>query len=122
MALGLKKNAKQTLAQIAPLVTVRETDKEVILEAEMAGLDKDSIKIELKGDELTIGGVRKNEDVPKGYTPLSRERCPFEYSRTFVLGNEVDKEKLSAQYNDGVLKITVPKSESNQPKKIPIKD
>ena len=88
----------------------------------MAGLDKDSIKIELKGEELTIGGMRKEQDVPKGYTPLHRERCPFEYSRTFVLGSEVDKEKLSAQYDNGVLTITVPKNEDSKPKKITVKD
>lgn len=121
MALNLMKTNEQQKMKIAPLVAIHETDKEVVLEAEMVGLEKDDIKLELKGDELTISGTRKEDIVTKGCTPILRERWPFEYSRTFVLGSEVDREKINAKYDNGLLTLTIPKSEEAQPKKIEIK-
>lgn len=121
MDLTVRKNSERQKIKISPLVAIHETDKEVTLEAEMVGLDKDDIKLELKGDELTIRGERKEDIVAKGCTPILRERWPYEYSRTFVLGNEVDREKISAKYEDGVLTLTIPKSEEAQPKRIEIK-
>lgn len=105
---------------VSPLVAIHETEKDVLLEAEMSGLDKESIGLEVKGDELTIRGIRKEAETPKGYTALYRERCPFEYSRTFVLGSEVDRDRISAKYEDGVLTLTIPKSDESQPRKIAI--
>lgn len=121
MALNLMKTNEREKLKIAPRVAIHESDREVVLEAEMVGLDKDDIKLELKGDELTISGERKEDFITKGCTPVLRERWPYEYSRTFVLGSEVDKEKIVARYENGVLTLSIPKSEEAQPKKIEIK-
>lgn len=109
---------------IQPLVNIHETDKEVILEAEMTGLTKEDIGLELKGDQLTIKGKTResDENVPKGYTVVHRERCPLEYIRTFVIGDEIDKSKIDAQYENGILRVKLVKSDEAQPKKIEIKE
>ncbi|HPN73019.1 MAG TPA: Hsp20/alpha crystallin family protein [Candidatus Omnitrophota bacterium] len=107
---------------ISPVVSIKETEKEVVIEAEMTGLSKEDISLEVKGDELTLRGLRKGCDEPSGYTALWRERCPFEYARTFILGDEVRRDGINARYENGVLSVTVPKAEKVQPKKIQITD
>lgn len=109
---------------IQPLVNICEEEKEITLEAEMAGLTKDDISLDLKGNELTLRGKsgRADDTVPKGYTIVHKERCPLEYVRTFVVGEEIDKNKIDAQYENGILKVKLTKREAVQLKKIEIKD
>lgn len=109
---------------IQPLVNIHEEGKEVLVEAEMVGLTKDDISLDLKGSELTLRGKARqnNETVPKGYTVVHKERCPLEYVRSFVVGDDIDKSKIDAQYENGILRIKLTKSEAAQPKKIEIRD
>lgn len=109
---------------IQPLVNVREEERQIILEAEMAGLTKGDISLELEGSELTLRGKsrRANDVVPKGYTVLHKERCPLEYVRTFVIGDDIDKSRIDAQYENGILRVRLSKSEEAKPKKIEIKE
>jgi HSP20 family protein len=109
---------------IEPLVNIEETEKDVILEAEMPDLNKQDIDIEINGNELWIRASSSNEReaMPKEYTAIYRERCPLEYARTFVLGDEILKDKIEAQYETGILTIRLAKSETAQPKKITIKE
>jgi len=125
--MSLLKRQKQVECQprvIQPLVNIREEDKEVILEAEMVGLTKNDISLDLKGNELTLRGKagRVDDAVPKGYTLIHKERCPLEYVRTFVVGDNIDKNKIDAQYENGILRVKLTKSEVAQPKKIEIKE
>ncbi len=106
---------------IQPLVNIQETDKEVILEAEMVGLSKEDINLELKDDELIITGKAREPESMKGYTLIHRERCPFEYVRSFMLNDIIDKDKINAQYENGILKVTLQKTEAAHSKKIEIK-
>jgi len=105
---------------VHPAVNILETEKEVVIEAEMTGLSKDDISLDVKGDELTLIGKRQGYTVPEGYTAVYTERCPFEYSRTFILGDEVKREGIAAKYDGGILRVTVPKADKVQPKKIEI--
>jgi HSP20 family protein len=125
--MALIKRQRQEESQprvIQPLVNIREEDKEVILEAEMVGLTKDDISLDLKGSELTMRGKARqnNETVPNGYTVVHKERCPLEYVRSFVVGDDIDKSKIDAQYENGILRVKLTKSEAAQPKKIEIRD
>lgn len=86
----------------------------------MSGVENDDVDVELKDKELVIRGTRREQDVPKGYTPLYRERGPFRYERTFVLGDDVDGERISAVYENGVLSLKLPKAQKPQPKKIAV--
>lgn len=119
----LRKQQEQCQPQIIePLVNILEEEKEIVLEAEMVGLTKDDVSLDLKGDELTLKGRvgRTDDGVPKGYTVLYKERCPLEYRRTFIIGDEIDKSKIDAQYANGILKVKLYKAEKAQPKKIEI--
>jgi HSP20 family protein len=107
---------------MAPVVNIQETEKEVVVEAEMTGLKKEDVSIDIKGDELTIKGSQKECEPPKGYTAVYRERCPLEYSRTFILGDETKRDGITAKYEGGILRVTIPKSEKAQPRSIEISD
>ncbi len=108
---------------IQPLISVREEEGDVILDAEMSGLRKEDISIDLNGDEMTIRGRagRPQEPAPKGYAVVYKERCPLEYARTFVIGEDVDKSKIDARYENGILSVRMGRLEKAQPKKIEIK-
>ena len=106
--------------KIAPAVNIIENNEEVVLEAEMVGLNKDEVTVDVKGDTLMINGKKDKGGVPEGYDLVYGERCGYEYERSFILGNEVDKGKIQAKYEEGILKITLPKSRDSQPKKIEI--
>ncbi|MDD3088767.1 MAG: Hsp20/alpha crystallin family protein [Candidatus Omnitrophica bacterium] len=107
---------------VTPAVNILETEKDVMIEAEMAGLSKEDISLDIEGDELMVKGARKAPAVPNGYTAVYTERCPFEYSRTFILGDEVKRENITAKYESGILKVVIPKSEKAQPRKIQVTD
>ena len=111
---------KERSRVIAPLTNVVEKEKEVILEAEMVGLTRDDIELELNGNDLTIVGKQNGNGVPEGYKALYRERYPFEYRRRFTLGSMVKKESINAKYENGVLKLILPKVEETQPMKLKI--
>jgi len=110
---------------IQPLVNIQEEQDCIILEAEMPGLEKSDICVELKDKELVIKGtssIKAEGDIPKGYTLVHRERCPWEYERAFLLGENIDKNKIEATYDSGVLKIRLPRSKDGEVKKIEIKE
>jgi HSP20 family protein len=106
---------------IQPLVNIRETDTEIVLEAEMVGLTKEDVNLELKDDELVITGKVRPYETPQGYTVIHRERCPYEYVRRFVLGETIDRARIDAQYENGILTVTLHKVEAVRPKRILIK-
>jgi HSP20 family protein len=114
-----KRENGNTYRIVSPMVNIQEKETEIIVQAEMPGIVKEDLRIEVHGDELTIGAKRHN-DVPKEYTAYIQERMPVEYKRVFTLGNQIDKNEVKARYEHGLLIITLQKSESAQPRKIAI--
>ncbi len=91
----------------APAVDINETEKEMVITAEMPGLDEKDFQISVSGDMLTIKGEKKIEHEDKnGY---HRERSYGAFSRSLRLPFEVKNEKIDATYQKGVLMIHVPK-------------
>jgi HSP20 family protein len=103
---------------IAPAVNIFETGEGYVLEAEMPGVSKDGLDVSLEGNEITITGRRKFETTA-GETLLN-ERPFANYRRVFELDPAIDTSKISARMEQGVLKLTLPKSERVQPRKIAI--
>jgi len=104
----------------APRADVHETDKEVFVDLELPGIKKDEIKIEVKNDVLTISGERKQErktETPEG-SRIERHYGKFE--RSFSLPETVSVDKISAAYTNGVLTLTLPKTEKALPKEIKV--
>lgn len=99
-----------------PAVDVKETDKEIQIQAELPGLDEKDVEVTVNKDFVSIRGEKKAEkedkDEKKGYYRVERSYGSF--SRTIPLPAEVDEDKAEAKYKKGVLKITLPKTEKAQ--------
>ncbi len=95
-----------------PRVDVTEDKDNLFVHAEVPGVDKNDIKINIVGDILTISGEKNSEqkDENKNYYRIERNFGSF--SRSFTLPSEVVVDKISADYNNGVLNITLPKTEA----------
>ncbi len=102
-----------------PFIDVIENDKEIIATAEMPGLEKQDIKINVTEDRLEISAETKHEEKKeeKGY--IYRERRSGSYYRAISLPSPVDPDKSKASYKNGVLEIKMPKTEVK--KKTPLK-
>jgi HSP20 family protein len=104
-----------------PAFDVSETENELIVKAEVPGMDQKDIDINLSDGLLTIKGEKKHEKEDKNENYHCVERHYGKFSRTMRVPFEVEADKVDATYKDGVLKVTLPKSETAKPKKIEIK-
>ncbi len=109
---------RRQIPAVAPFVDIFENDNEILLQADMPGVDKKDITIHVENGRLTLGGVRKLET--KGATQWE-ELESVEYQRTFSVPQSIDAEKIQAELKDGVLCLHLPKSESARPRQIEIK-
>jgi len=103
-----------------PSVDVLEKDGNLILRAELAGLTEKEIDLKLEGNTLTLKGERKmdNEDKKSNYHRV--ESFYGSFTRSFRLPETVDMEKISAEYKNGVLTITLPQKPEVKPREIPV--
>ena len=99
-----------------PAVDVSENDSEITIQAELPGLTQDDIDINLEDHRLTLSGEKKEEN--DNYHSI--ERSCEKFSRSFTLLSEIDAEHVQANFKDGVLKMTLPKTKESKPKKISI--
>jgi len=99
-----------------PQVNIAETKDGYILEAEMPGVNKESLEVLLEGNELTLVGHRKFE-VPNAEL-LYRESVPRDFRRSFVLDPAIDTAKINARVENGVLTLNLPKAEQVKPRKV----
>lgn len=103
-----------------PRVDVAESENDFTVHAELPGLRKEDIQVTLEDNMLTITGERKYEDAQKDKQFYRRERAYGTFKRTFGLGTEVDADKIAATYKDGLLILTLPKSEAAKPRQIDV--
>lgn len=103
---------------VVPLVDIYENDEEILLRADMPGVEKKDITINIDNGRLSLGGVRKFES--KGSAQWE-EFGNVEYQRTFSVPQTIDVNKIIAKLKDGVLSLHLPKSEAAKPKQIEIK-
>ena len=104
----------------SPRVDVHETDKEIYLDIEVPGIDKKDIHVEVKDNTLKISGERKSERKSEDSQSCRIERHYGKFERSFGLPETVKTDKIAAAYKDGVLTLTLPKSEKAVPKEIQI--
>ena len=103
---------------VSPEVNIFESKDGYVLEAEMPGVNKDGLEITLEGTELTIVGHRNGQ--PMAGEALFRESHGADYRRVFELDPVIDTAKVSAKMDQGVLTLTLPKSEQVKPRKISV--
>jgi HSP20 family protein len=101
---------------LSPQVNIAETKDGYVVEAEMPGVNKDSLEVLLEGNELTLIGHRKF-DVPNAEL-LYRESATRDFRRSFVLDPAIDTGRINARMENGVLTLTLPKSEQVKPRKV----
>jgi len=104
----------------APLMDIEETKDEILVKAELPGMRKEEVKIQINNDVLSITGERKREDEAREKTYHRIERAYGKFQRMIRLPTEVDATKVKATYENGVLTIRLPKSEQSKPKEIAI--
>ncbi len=109
------------LVRWAPRVDIVEEKDAFELAADLPGLTKDDIKIEIHDNVLTLRGEKKLEEEKKDKNYRLAERYYGEFVRTFTLPENVNKDGIEAQFQDGVLKVGIPKIEKAKPKQIEVK-
>ena len=104
-----------------PKVNVYEYDDKIGIVAEIPGLKKDQLNIEVEDGVLTISGDKHGITEEDGAKILRRELKSSSFKRSFQLGELLNGEKVKANFNDGILSISIPKTEPEKPKKTFIK-
>ena len=109
-----------TEAALMPPANVYEDAAGITLYADLPGVPKDKLVVQVQGDTLTIKG-EVVLDLPEGMEASYAEVSLPHYRRVFTLSKELDPEKVVAEFNHGVLKLRIPKAESAQPSRIEVK-
>ncbi len=104
----------------APRVDIRENEHAFIVEADLPGVDKKDIKVQVENNILTIRGERKQVTEEKEGNNYRSERLFGMFQRTFTLSERIKTDAIKADYNNGVLTLTLPKMEELKPKQIEI--
>jgi len=104
----------------APPVDIYENGDNLVLKAELPGVDPKEVEIRVEDNTLYLKGERKFEKEVKEENYHRVERSYGAFTRTFSLPNTIDSDKVQAEYKDGVLTLTMPKKEEAKPKTIKI--
>ncbi len=103
-----------------PAVDVLESKDAYIIRAELPGMKKEDLNLEVKDGTLTLTGERKSEELAEGVEYRSVERVNGKFVRSFALPKTVNHEAIQATYKDGVLEVHVPKAEAAKPRQITV--
>jgi HSP20 family protein len=103
-----------------PAIDLYEKDDHFVIKAELPGVDKNDIKVDLKDRVLTLSGERTCDNEVKEENFYRRERSYGKFQRVFTLPADVDSDKISAEFKEGVLRVEVPKPEEKKPKQVTI--
>jgi HSP20 family protein len=110
----------QLLSGWTPALDVYEGKDNFIVKAELPGMKKEDIEVSLHGDSLSISGERQSETKEENADVCRAERYFGRFQRTVTLPTSVAPDKAKAQYKDGILTVTLPKTEEAKPKQIDV--
>jgi HSP20 family protein len=108
--------------QWAPPVDLKEEESQFVLKADMPGMNREDIDIQVENNVLTISGERRFESEERKEDYHRIERAYGKFVRSFTLSTRVKADAITASYKDGILSVCIPKAEESKPKKIAIKD
>lgn len=115
---GRAMGQSRQLPALTPVVDIYENDNEILLFADMPGVTKKDISVNIDNGKLSVSGVRRLETAG---TASWEEFGDVEYLRNFSVPQTIDVAKVNAELKDGVLKLHLPKSEAAKPRQIEIK-
>ena len=103
---------------LRPRVDIYETDSDFVIEAELPGIAKDDLNVEIERDVLTISGKRERKDEKDLHGVHLERSVNARFARRFALGKELEADKIEGKLQDGILRLTVPKKEKALPRRI----
>ena len=115
-----RSSAESNLTSWAPAVDIYETEHELVVKADLPEVDPKELDIRVENNLLTIRGERKFEKKVNEDNYLRVERAYGSFSRSFSLANTVNADAIQADYQNGVLTLTIPKREEAKPKQIKV--
>jgi HSP20 family protein len=104
-----------------PAINVWAAEESAMITAEMPGVSKDDLEINVTGDTLTLSGSRNPDELPEDAHYHRRERSYGDFNRSIQLPYTVDVNKVKATFKNGILKVELPRVEAEKPKKIAVK-
>jgi len=110
----------QLLSGWTPALDIFEDKDNVIVKAELPGMKREEIEVSLHDGSLSISGERKSESKHEDAEVYRAERFVGRFQRTVTLPTPVAADKVKAQYKDGILTVTLPKTEESKPKQIEV--
>jgi HSP20 family protein len=119
---GWRSDEPSSTTTWSPAVDIYETQNEILVQAELPGVDRKDISLHLEKNVLTLKGERRFEKETKQENYHRIERAYGGFSRSFSIPATVEEDKIRAEYKDGILKIALPKKEQVKPKQIQIAD
>ena len=103
-----------------PSVDIFETQTGIVIQADLPGVTKEEVSVEVKENILTLKGVRNDEFMIPDDKYYRRERCCGTFHRSFAMRTVIAPDRIKATFKNGVLKIELPKPEQERPKKISV--
>ena len=118
---GLMSGVEDSQSTWAPVVDIFEMGDDVVIRAELPGVEKDDVDISVENNTLMLRGERKRETGFEEKGAYHLERSFGTFARSFTLPKTVDSDRISASCKNGVLELTIPKVVQVKPRKIEIK-
>ena len=103
-----------------PAVDIEETETSFLIQADVPGMNEETIEIVVDGNELILSGSRAQDTTDEKRGSRLKERAFGKFKRSFRLGSHIDQEHIVASYKNGVLTIDMPKSSSSKARQIPV--
>jgi HSP20 family protein len=113
-------NGALDLPTLIPPTDIIETKDAVLMFLDMPGADPETLDVTLEKRRLSVS-ARSTASEPKGYTLVHAEYRDGNYERRLIISDQVDGDRVEAEFKDGVLRLTLPKSAPSPAKKIPVK-
>lgn len=113
-------DAEPQLADAGPVIELFHNDDKALLRAELPGFPADALDLSVHGPVLTLKAERPAPELPEGERVLRSERSVGKVQRQIRLPFEVEADKVSARYENGVLEVTLPRAEQDRPRRISI--
>jgi len=114
-------SGSMTLSDWTPAIDVQETDAEYVLKADLPEVKKEDVHVEIQDGMLSVRGERQQEKEEKGKRFHRVERAYGRFERRLSLPNEVDTQKVAAEFKDGVLKVHLPKTATAKSRSVDVK-
>ena len=103
-----------------PMVDIYETESGIVIQADLPGVEKEHVSVEVKDNILTIQGERRDDSTAGDENYYRRERTCGSFQRSFTLRSVITPDLIKASFRNGVLKVEIPKPEEEKPKQVTV--